>query len=150
MGVKGEVQRSTVLSSSLVSWDENVAIGATGGRSEGVDDGSGRRKKADEQSTTVETTSRTEINSSSSSWVEVTLDIPGTKDDDATVVFLARMIHEGIMADGVLLDRLRINRRWHWKLFVDVVDSLLSTSKSVSLPELSLLPPSSSSFGFNG
>ena len=53
-------------------------------------------------------------------WVEVTIDMPGPRDDDSNVVFLAQMIHEGLVADGALHWRLLINQRWHWKLYIDV------------------------------
>lgn len=54
------------------------------------------------------------------SWIEVSIDVPGQRDDDAMVVFLAQMIDEGLVADGGLRSRLVINRRWHWRLYVDV------------------------------
>lgn len=54
------------------------------------------------------------------SWIEVSIDIPGQRDDDAMVVFLAQMIGEGLVADGGLKDRLVINGRWHWRLYIDV------------------------------
>ena len=53
-------------------------------------------------------------------WIEVTVDMPGQRDDDAMVVFLAQMIHEGLVADGGLRNRLVINARWHWRLYIDV------------------------------
>ena len=53
-------------------------------------------------------------------WIEVTVDMPGQRDDDAVVVFLAQMIHEGLVADGGLRNRLVINARWHWRLYIDV------------------------------
>ena len=53
-------------------------------------------------------------------WVEVQIDMPGQRDDDAMVVFLAQMIHEGLVADGGLRKRMVINRRWHWRLYIDV------------------------------
>lgn len=53
-------------------------------------------------------------------WIEVTVDMPGQRDDDAMVVFLAQMIHEGLVADGALRNRLVINPRWHWRLYIDV------------------------------
>lgn len=53
-------------------------------------------------------------------WVEVTIDMPGQRDDDSSVVFLAQMIHEGLVADGTLPRRLFLNQRWHWKLNIDV------------------------------
>lgn len=53
-------------------------------------------------------------------WIEVTVDMPGQRDDDAIVVFLAQMIREGLVADGGLRNRLVINARWHWRLYIDV------------------------------
>ena len=53
-------------------------------------------------------------------WIEVTVDMPGQRDDDAMVVFLGQMIHEGLVADGWLGDRLIISARWHWRLYIDV------------------------------
>ena len=55
-----------------------------------------------------------------SSWVEVSIEVPGYRDDDALPVFLSAMLTEALVADGKLKDRLYINRRFHWKLFIDV------------------------------
>lgn len=57
---------------------------------------------------------------SEDSWIEVSVDVPGQRDDDVMVVFLSQMIHEGLVADGMLRGRLVINARWHWRLFIDV------------------------------
>lgn len=66
-------------------------------------------------------------------WIEVTVDMPGfQRDDDAMVVFLAAMLHEALVADGGLRDRLFINARWHWRIFVDVSDLLCSDHPSPS------------------
>lgn len=69
-------------------------------------------------------------------WIEVTVDMPGQRDDDAVVVFLAQMIHEGLVADGALRTRLVINARWHWRLYIDIL--LLSPPHTYPLPLLSL------------
>ena len=53
-------------------------------------------------------------------WIEVSVDMPGQRDDDAMVVFLGEMIHEGLVADQFLQNRLVINDRWHWRLYIDV------------------------------
>lgn len=55
-----------------------------------------------------------------SSWVEMTVEIPGLRDDDANTVFLAAMLSEALLADGEFVKRLWINRRFHWKLYLDV------------------------------
>ncbi|KAH0552864.1 hypothetical protein GP486_006934, partial [Trichoglossum hirsutum] len=52
--------------------------------------------------------------------VHLAVDIPGLRDDDALPVFLAAMLAEPLLASGDLAARLRINRRWHWKLYIDV------------------------------
>jgi exosome complex component RRP42 len=53
-------------------------------------------------------------------WVELALDIPGYRDDDANTIFLAAMLSEALLADGEFVKRLWINSRFHWKLYLDV------------------------------
>lgn len=53
-------------------------------------------------------------------WVEVTVDIPGQRDDEPVVVFLGAMLHEALVAGGGLQRALRISGGWHWKLYIDV------------------------------
>jgi len=53
-------------------------------------------------------------------WVEMSIEIPGYRDDDALPVFLAAMLVEALLADGRLTGELWINRRFHWKLYIDV------------------------------
>ncbi|CAK7267388.1 Exosome complex component rrp42 [Sporothrix epigloea] len=72
----------------------------------------------------------------SPSWVEVTVEIPSLRDDDASTVFLGALLAEALLADGGLTRALRINRRFHWKLFLDVL--LISPPLSYPLPLLSL------------
>jgi len=55
----------------------------------------------------------------SDSWVEVVVEMPGFRDDDQLPVFLSLMLSEAILADGTLRDRLYINSRFHWVLYVD-------------------------------
>ncbi|KAK0635146.1 ribosomal protein S5 domain 2-type protein [Bombardia bombarda] len=69
-------------------------------------------------------------------WVELTVEIPGYRDDDPGTVFLARMLGEALLADGEFARKLWINRRFHWKLFLDVI--LISPPLSYPLPLLSL------------
>ncbi|MCJ1259417.1 hypothetical protein MMC24_007254 [Lignoscripta atroalba] len=54
------------------------------------------------------------------SWVEMTIEIPGFRDDDPLPIFLAAMLNEALLATGELVDSLWINRRFHWKLYIDV------------------------------
>lgn len=53
-------------------------------------------------------------------WLEMTVEIPGSRDDDAATIFLANMLSEALLADGEFSKKLRINNRFHWKLYLDV------------------------------
>lgn len=70
------------------------------------------------------------------SWVEMSVEIPGFRDDDALPVFLASMLSESLLASGDLKDSLYINRRFHWKLYIDIL--LLSPPLSYPLSLLSM------------
>ncbi|KAI0432878.1 hypothetical protein F5Y09DRAFT_120075 [Xylaria sp. FL1042] len=69
-------------------------------------------------------------------WVELAVEIPGYRDDDSGTVFLATMLSEALLADGELTKKLWINRRYHWKLYLDII--LISPPLSYPLPLLSL------------
>ncbi|KAF2267087.1 hypothetical protein CC78DRAFT_566488 [Lojkania enalia] len=70
------------------------------------------------------------------SWVEMSVEIPGFRDDDALPVFLASMLTESLLSSGELKDRLYINSRFHWKLYIDIL--LLSPALSYPLALLSM------------
>ncbi|KAK4038699.1 ribosomal protein S5 domain 2-type protein [Parachaetomium inaequale] len=70
------------------------------------------------------------------SWVEMTVEIPGLRDDDSGTAFLSAMLSEALLADGEFAKRLWINRRFHWKLYLDII--LISPPLSYPLPLLSL------------
>ena len=61
------------------------------------------------------------------SWIEVGVDVQGLRDDDPLSVFLAGVVLEGMFVGceedrrvrGVT-SRLKINDRYHWKLYIDV------------------------------
>lgn len=53
-------------------------------------------------------------------WLELSVDIPGFRSDDSMPIFLAALLSEALLADGELVERLYINRRFHWKLYLDV------------------------------
>ncbi|KAJ2892098.1 3 exoribonuclease family protein [Zalerion maritima] len=72
----------------------------------------------------------------SNDWVELAVDIPGHRDDDPGTAFLGNMILEALLEDGELVKRLRINSRFHWKMYLDVL--LISQPLSYPLPLLSL------------
>lgn len=57
-------------------------------------------------------------------WVELTVEIPGFRDDDSMPVFLAALLSEALLADGEFTKKLWINRRFHWKLYLDVSRTL--------------------------
>ncbi|GJN75153.1 hypothetical protein PLIIFM63780_008674 [Purpureocillium lilacinum] len=69
-------------------------------------------------------------------WLEMTVEIPGQRDDDAATVFLAEMLREALLADGDFAKKLWINRRFHWRLYLDIL--LISPPLSYPLPLLSL------------
>ena len=68
--------------------------------------------------------------------MELTVEIPGLRDDDANTVFLAELLSEALLADGEFAKKLWINSRFHWKLYLDVI--LISPPLSYPLPLLSL------------
>jgi exosome complex component RRP42 len=53
-------------------------------------------------------------------WVEISVEIPGFRDDDSMPIFLGALLSEALLADGDFTSRLWINRRFHWKLYLDV------------------------------
>lgn len=115
VGVKSEVQRSSVAQDAAAAAppaagemgaDEQAKTKSMKGELQSV-------REAGQKGETLRT-------ATDGSWVEVTLDMSGAKDDDTAVVSLTQTIHEGLVADGALQRRLRINRRWHWKLYIDV------------------------------
>lgn len=63
-----------------------------------------------------------------SDWLEMTIEIPGLRDDDAATAFLAEMLREALLADGEFAEKLCINRRFHWRMYLDVSPALLPLS----------------------
>jgi exosome complex component RRP42 len=53
-------------------------------------------------------------------WVEMSVEIPGFRDDDSMPIFLAALLSEALLADGEFTKKLWINRRFHWKVYLDV------------------------------
>jgi len=96
VGVKAEVEKSTSRPGALLE------------TSAAADDD-------DDEDETAETSRMGE-----NAWVEVTVEIPGFRDDDAMPVFLAALLSEALLADGEFTGRLWINSRFHWRLYVDV------------------------------
>lgn len=90
VGVKAEVERSR--------WQYSEAGGGPGATATDTDD---RVTGADD-------------------WVEMTVEIPGYRDDESSTLFLAAMLSEALLADGAFTQRLWINSRFHWRLYLDV------------------------------
>ncbi|KAE8452794.1 hypothetical protein EG329_013066 [Mollisiaceae sp. DMI_Dod_QoI] len=80
--------------------------------------------------------SRQDTRQGSNDWLEVSVEVPGLRDDDSMPVFLAALMTEALLADGEFTARLWINNRFHWKLYLDIL--LLSQPLSYPLPLLSL------------
>ncbi|KAF2223115.1 ribosomal protein S5 domain 2-type protein [Elsinoe ampelina] len=123
VGVKAEVQKSsTATTGSGETEQEGVRGLGTGGADQDIDM---------DQNDAVDAEGK-----GSDSWLEITVEIPGFRDDDQMPVFLASMLSEALLADGRLRDRLYINTRFHWVLYIDIL--LLSAPLSYPLPLLSL------------
>ncbi|KAL2015978.1 hypothetical protein VTK56DRAFT_4491 [Thermocarpiscus australiensis] len=123
VGVKAEVERT---SSLRQQHDDEAALLEANANDDDDDDddgGDGGRTKPD-------------VRTGESSWVEMTVEIPGLRDDDSGTAFLAAMLSEALLADGEFAKRLWINRRFHWKLYLDII--LISPPLSYPLPLLSL------------
>jgi exosome complex component RRP42 len=102
VGIKAEVEKSRP--SYQASEDQNIA--------EDDDD----EEDEDTRRSEKEADQKKGLNE----WVEMSVEIPGFRDDDSMPVFLAAMLSEALLADGEFTSRLWINRRFHWKLYLDV------------------------------
>ena len=77
-----------------------------------------------------------------SAWVDLSLTLPGLRDDDSNLIFLEEMLREPLVTPtsspqsesmpSTLQDTLVINSRWHWRLSIDVL--LISSSGLASYP----------------
>ena len=101
VGVKAQVERSHL---RPAAGERGVAVGAE------ADNG------ADEDGRPAQA----HAGRGDNSWVEMSIELPGYRDDDNLPIFLAAMLVEALLASGELKDRLWINRRFHWKLYIDV------------------------------
>lgn len=100
VGVKVEVEKTRARHGAGNTLRETELIEAGGG-DEDVDDGEEKRE-------------------GETAWVEIAVELPGTRDDDANTIYLAEMLSEALLADGEFVKRLWINHRFHWKLYLDV------------------------------
>lgn len=119
VGVKAEVEKAQGMGNER--WYDDMGERGSGDDEAmgGVEGGEGREEEGERWKSVGE-----------DRWIEVTVDVPGQRDDDAMIVFLAQMIHEGLVADGGLRKRLVINGRWHWRLYIDVRIPCFPTSIS--------------------
>ncbi|EER29130.1 3' exoribonuclease family, domain 1 containing protein [Coccidioides posadasii C735 delta SOWgp] len=139
VGVKAEIEK-TVNTGILGERDgEGIGEGEGGGMEDEEDTGGegGRRQRG-----------AGGRGAGQSSWVEMSIEIPGLRDDDALPVFLAEMMREALVGSGSgskedkygmpegLKGRLVINQGWHWRIYIDIL--LLSPPLSYPLPLLSL------------
>lgn len=118
VGIKAEVEKSRPGYQAV----DDLPIGEDDDDEE--DDDTRRRDKEAEQKKGL------------NEWVEISVEIPGFRDEDSMPVFLAAMLTEALLADGDFTRRLWISGRFHWKLYLDIL--LLSQPLSYPLPLLSL------------
>lgn len=103
VGVKAEVEKSRPSYRST-----GLGGGAANGEDEDEDEGM-REEIENERDSKGER-----------EWLELSVEVPGYRDDDSMPVFMAAMLTEALLADGDFVGRLWINSRFHWKLYVDV------------------------------
>lgn len=110
VGVKAEVEKSA----NAAYYNDSGEEAAQGAR------GLGRAGGADVEMGGLDGEADGKKGRGVGAWVEVAVDIPNYRDDDALPVFLGAMLTEALLADGSLKDRLYINTRFHWRLYIDV------------------------------
>ncbi|XXG97167.1 iso-1-cytochrome c [Hypoxylon texense] len=120
VGVKAEVERTQPLRSNAPFFDDSQE-----GEEVPKEEEKQRPKKKKKNN-----------KKGSKDWVEITVEIPGYRDDDSSTVFLATMLSEALLADGEFAEKLVINWRFHWRLYIDII--LISPPLSYPLPLLSL------------
>ncbi|RMX71521.1 hypothetical protein D0869_15548, partial [Hortaea werneckii] len=118
VGVKAEVEKTRSAVSSHSGSDVNGEDHSQGVL--GLGTGSGRDVEDEDRMDADGSGSEGKGGKGRDEWVEVAIDVPGMRDDDALPVFLSAMLTEALLADGGLKDRLWINRRFHWRLYIDV------------------------------
>lgn len=104
VGIKAEVEKSAGFGRDIAGETEEAGLGTAGGNEIEM----GGMGKGDEG------------NKGRDAWVEVQIEMPGYRDDDALPVFLGAMLRESLLATETLKNRLYINRRFHWRLYIDV------------------------------
>jgi len=116
VGVKAEVEKSR---SAQHATDTDEQRGGGGAR--GLGTGGGQEIEMGDADAVGQTENVIDgARKGEDSWLDVVVEIPGFRDDDALPVFLGAMLSEALLADGELQDRLYVNRRFHWRLYIDV------------------------------
>lgn len=109
VGIKAEVERSKAVSYHRGEGEEGLGTGSVGVQDRDEDEENEGVRKAP---------------SGQTGWVEMSIEIPGFRDDDALAVFLSQMLTEALLArgksEGSLEERLVINGGWHWRIYIDV------------------------------
>ena len=113
VGVKAEVEKtkSVLATTGEVEAEDVLELGTEGAGDVDMDEEDGEDKIGGR---------KTNQGKGEDSWLEISIEIPGMRDDDALPVFLSAMLTEALLADGELKDRLWMNRRFHWRLYIDV------------------------------
>ena len=113
VGVKAEVEKSVASGASINSQHGLSLLTEADGQTMGAVE------------TAYEAGLPGRVGAGENSWFETTIEVPGFRDDDSLIVFLAAMLSEALVATGDLVDKLWINNRWHWKLYIDVSKSVV-------------------------
>ncbi|KAK8025136.1 hypothetical protein PG990_002959 [Apiospora arundinis] len=136
VGVKAEVEKTPVSPYEFVASTEGRKDNKKSRKSKKTkDDEISMDVDEDEDGDEAESAALEKLNGSPD-WVELSVEIPGLRDDDSGTVFLTSMLTEALLADGEFVKKLWINRRFHWKLYLDII--LISPPLSYPLPLLSL------------
>ena len=113
VGVKAEVEKSNNASTATGEVEAEGVLGLGHG-------GGGDVDMDEEDDEEQQNGQRRAQGKGEESWLAVDIDIPGLRDDDALPVFLSAMLTEALLSGDDLKDRLWINRRFHWRLYIDV------------------------------
>ncbi|KAI9728626.1 MAG: hypothetical protein M1828_002732 [Chrysothrix sp. TS-e1954] len=120
VGIKAEVEKTSRSGAQIAATGQSE-VAMRDGDSDDEEDGSNNRQLP---------------HRTSSDWLEIGIELPGFRDDDSLPVFLSSTLTESLLASGRLMDKLYINERWHWRLYIDVLS--LSAPLSYPLPLMSM------------
>ena len=115
VGVKAEVEKSKDVFAATGEVEAEGVFGLGTGGGDGV-----TMDVEDDDDDEGASAQKEHAGKGEDSWLELAIEIPSMRDDDALPVFLSAMLTEALLADSKLKDRLWINRRFHWRLYIDV------------------------------